>query len=80
MCLGIPAKIIFIDKTKKGKVDYLGTKVKASFLLLDDAKVGDWVIIHAGYAISSLNEEEAQETLELLREYAEASNIASQNK
>lgn len=80
MCLGIPAKIIFIDKTKKGKVDYLGTKVKASFVLLDGAKVGDWVIIHAGYAISSLHEEEAQETLELLREFSEASNRASQSK
>ena len=80
MCLGIPAKIVAIDDSKKGKVDYLGTKIKASFDLLDDVKIGDWVIIHAGYAITSLNEEEAQETLELLREYFEASDKASQSK
>jgi len=80
MCLGIPAKIVSIDDSKKGKVDYIGTKIKASFILLDDVKIGDWVIIHAGYAISSLNEEEAQETLELLREYIEASNKVSLNK
>jgi len=69
MCLGIPAKIIEIDETKHGKIDYLGTKVKTNFSLLEDVKIGDWVIVHAGFAISKLNEEEAQETLALLREY-----------
>jgi hydrogenase expression/formation protein HypC len=72
MCLGIPAKVISIEKDKKGKVDYLGTRVKTNFILLEDVKIGDWVIIHAGFAISTLNEEEARETLELLREYSEA--------
>lgn len=69
MCLGIPAKVVEIDKDSKAKVDYLGTRVKTNLMLLEDVSVGDWVIIHAGYAISKLNEEEAQETLELLREY-----------
>lgn len=69
MCLGIPAKVIEIDDTKHGKIDYLGTKVKTNFSLLEDVKIGDWVIVHAGFAISKLNEEEAQETLALLREY-----------
>ena len=69
MCLGIPAKILNMDESNIGKVDYLGTKVKTNFSLLEDAEVGDWVIIHAGFAITKLNEEEAQETLELLREY-----------
>ncbi|MFC2158408.1 HypC/HybG/HupF family hydrogenase formation chaperone [Acidobacteriota bacterium] len=68
MCLGIPVKVIEIDDEHIGKVDYLGTKVKASLVLLDDVKVGDWVIIHAGYAISKLDEEDAQETLEMLKE------------
>jgi len=71
MCLGIPAKVINIDPSKLGKVDYLGTKVKANFSLLESVEVGDWVIIHAGFAISKLNEDEAQETLQLLREYIE---------
>ena len=71
MCLGIPAKVIQIDDSQEGKVDYLGIKVKTNFALLDDVKKGDWVIVHAGFAISKLDEEEAQETFELLREYAQ---------
>ncbi|MBN1222236.1 MAG: HypC/HybG/HupF family hydrogenase formation chaperone [Candidatus Aminicenantes bacterium] len=72
MCLGIPAKVISIDESNLGKVDYVGTKVKTNFALLEDVQVGDWVILHAGFAITKLDEEEAQETLQLLREYAKA--------
>ena len=67
MCLAIPAKVIEIDKLKQGRVDYMGTKVKVNLGLLEEVGVGDWVIIHAGFAISKLNEEEAKETLELIR-------------
>ena len=70
MCLGIPAKVVQIDDSQEGKVEYLGTKVKTNFTLLEDVRKGDWVIIHAGFAISKLNKKEAQETLELLREFA----------
>lgn len=70
MCLGIPAKVIQIDQLNQGKVDYLGTQVKTNFSLLENIKVGDWVIVHAGFAITKLDEEEAQETLSLLREIA----------
>ncbi|UCE42951.1 MAG: HypC/HybG/HupF family hydrogenase formation chaperone [Candidatus Aminicenantes bacterium] len=70
MCLGIPAKIVQIDDSQVGKVDYLGTKIKTNFSLLENVKKGDWVIIHAGFAISKLDEKEAQETLEILREFA----------
>ncbi len=69
MCLAIPAKVIEVDESNQGKIDYLGTKVKVNFALLENVEVGDWVIVHAGYAISKLDEEEAQETLSLLREY-----------
>jgi hydrogenase expression/formation protein HypC len=71
MCLGIPAKVVQIDDSGQGKVDYLGTKVKTNFILLEEVKKGDWVIVHAGFAISKLDEKEAKETLDLLREYAE---------
>ena len=71
MCLGIPAKVVQIDDSGQGKVDYLGTKVKTNFTLLEEVKKGDWVIVHAGFAISKLDEKEAKETLDLLREYAE---------
>jgi hydrogenase expression/formation protein HypC len=69
MCLGIPAKVVQIDDSQVGKVDYLGTKIKTNFSLLEDVNKGDWVIVHAGFAISKLNEKEAQETLEILREF-----------
>ena len=72
MCLGIPAKIVCIDQDKQGEIDYLGTRVRTSFLLLDNPRVGDWVIVHAGFAISRLNEKEAQEKLSLLKEISEA--------
>jgi len=72
MCLGIPSKVIEVDEAfKTGKIDYLGTKVKTNFALLDDIKIGDWVIVHAGFAISRLDEADALETLDILREMAE---------
>jgi len=69
MCLGIPAKVIEIRKDNTGKVDYLGTKIKVNFSLIEDVKIGDYVILHAGFAISKLDEKEAQETLSLLKEF-----------
>jgi hydrogenase expression/formation protein HypC len=72
MCLAIPSKVVEIDKEgKAGKIDYLGTKVKTNFALLEGVRVGDWVIVHAGFAISRLDEAEARETLAMLREIAE---------
>jgi hydrogenase expression/formation protein HypC len=74
MCLGIPSKVIEIDEERRtGKIDYLGTKVRANFALLENLRVGDWVIVHAGFAISRLDEDEARETLDMLREIAEKS-------
>jgi hydrogenase expression/formation protein HypC len=72
MCLGIPAKVTLVDDHRQGKVDYLGAKVRVDFSLLEDVHPGDWVIVHAGFAITKLDEEEARETLSLLREIAEA--------
>jgi hydrogenase expression/formation protein HypC len=72
MCLGIPAKVTHIESLQEGKVDYLGTKVRVNLSLLEDVKLGDWVIVHAGFAITKLDEEDAQETLSLLREIAKA--------
>lgn len=71
MCLAIPAKVIEMDESKQGRVDYMGTKVKVNLGLLEEVGVGDWVIIHAGFAISKLNEEQAKETIDLIRSIAE---------
>ena len=69
MCLAIPGKIIKIEKNKEhAVVDYGdGTKRKANVTLVN-AKTGDYVLVHAGFAIEILNEKDAQETLTLFRE------------
>ena len=69
MCLAIPGKIIEIEKNKEHAiVDYGdGTKRKANITLVE-VKTGDYVLVHAGFAIEVLNEKEAQETLTLFRE------------
>jgi len=70
MCLAVPAKIIRIEEPGLGLVDYLGSEVRTNFSLLPQAKVGDWVIVHAGFAISVLDNKEARKTLRLFREMA----------
>lgn len=68
MCLGIPMKIISIDGSDVvAEVD--GVKRSASLMILDEeVGLGDYVVVHAGFAISKLNEADALETLELMRE------------
>jgi hydrogenase expression/formation protein HypC len=73
MCLAVPARITRIDESGHGTVDYLGTEVRTNFSLVPQAKLGDWVIIHAGFAISVMDAKEARETLRLFRELAESS-------
>ena len=67
MCLGIPAKIVRI-KNNMGTIDIEGTQREVSLLLQEDAKVGDYVIVHAGFAIQKIDEKEALETLRFLRQ------------
>jgi hydrogenase expression/formation protein HypC len=71
MCLGVPAKVL---ETNDGTaiVDLGGVRREISVMLLDDVSVGEWVILHAGFAIERLSEEEAEKTLALFREIAEA--------
>ena len=71
MCLGVPAKIL---ETGDGTaiVELGGVRREISSMLIDDVSVGEWVIIHAGFAIEKLSEEEAERTLALFREIAES--------
>ena len=69
MCLAIPAKIVEIDDNM-GTIDMEGIRREVSLLLLEDAKLGDYVIVHAGFAIHKIDEEEAMESIKLLREMA----------
>jgi hydrogenase expression/formation protein HypC len=74
MCLGVPGKIIeiYISGTlHMGKVDFGGVVREACLEALPEAQVGDYVIVHAGFALNVLSEEEAQASLEALRELAE---------
>ncbi len=67
MCLGIPGKIIEITG-ETATIDVAGTRKDASLRLLDNAAIGDYVIVHAGFAIEKVDTERAEETLRLIRE------------
>ena len=69
MCLAIPAKVISVNGNS-ARVVIGDTEYNASLLLLDDVRVGDFVMLHAGFAIQKVDEEEAKETMRLLREVA----------
>ena len=70
MCLGIPGKIIKIEDNK-GIIEIGNVKREAFMHFVPEAKVGDYVLMHAGCAIQILDEEEALKTLEILRELSE---------
>ena len=71
MCLGIPGKIeeIYQDgNLKMGKVNFEGVTMPVCLETTPDAKIGDYAIVHAGFALSLLSKEYAQETLKMLKE------------
>ncbi len=74
MCLAIPTKIVEI-KGNQGKVDVGGALVSVGLDLIDDIKPGDYVIVHAGFALSRLDKDEALKRLELFRELAREGHI-----
>jgi hydrogenase expression/formation protein HypC len=77
MCLAIPARIVELE-ADQAMVDAMGNRFKARTTLLPDAKLGDVVLVHAGFAISLVDEEEAKKTWEL---FAEIENFEkTQNK
>lgn len=67
MCLAIPARIVELEGDR-AVVDAMGNRWQAKTTLLPEAKLGDLVLIHAGFAISLVDEEEAKKTWELLAE------------
>lgn len=70
MCLAVPAKILEINGDL-ARVDFGGGVMREVNIMLVDAKVGDYVLVHAGYAIQVLDEKEAEETLMLWKEIIE---------
>jgi len=71
MCLAIPALIKSIED-KEAEVEIGGITRRISLWLTPEARVGDYALVHTGYAINILNQEEGEETLRLLREIAKA--------
>jgi hydrogenase expression/formation protein HypC len=67
MCLSIPGRVATINEGE-AKVEISGNTIRASLDLLDNIKIGDYVLVHAGYAIQKIDEDEAIKTLELLKE------------
>ena len=71
MCLAIPGKVLEIDTTVSpimGKVSFGGIKKEVCLELVPEVKIGNYVIVHVGFAISMMDEEEAQETLKLIEQ------------
>jgi hydrogenase expression/formation protein HypC len=78
MCLAVPGKIIEIyekQELKMARMDFSGVTREACIEHVPEAKVGDYAIVHVGFAISLLSEEEAQESIDLLREIVEAGDL-----
>ena len=74
MCLAVPVKIVSIDGDQ-AETEIAGVKRRVSIVLTPEAKIGDYVLLHTGYAISVLDQAEAEETLKLLEEIASLSEI-----
>ena len=70
MCLGIPMKVIKINGDE-GIVESGGLKKKANFSLMKDVKPGEYILMHAGFAIEKIKDSEARKTLKALREMGE---------
>ena len=74
MCLGVPGKIVEIYENNglpMGKIDFGGVTREACLAYVPEANIGDYTIIHVGFALNLISDEEAQETLELLRQISE---------
>lgn len=68
MCLAIPGKIESINDENIADINFDGVFRSASLDMLPNAKIGDYVLVHAGFAIEIVDEEEAQKTISLLKE------------
>ena len=74
MCLGIPGKITEIyqaNGSTMAKIDFGGVQREACLAYVPEAKIGDYALIHVGFALNLISEQEAKETLELLRQISD---------
>jgi hydrogenase expression/formation protein HypC len=82
MCLAVPGKIESIDSTdpifRTGKVNFGGILKNVNLAYVPEAKIDDYVLVHVGFAISIINEEEAQEVFKYLKEIGELMELEDQ--
>jgi hydrogenase expression/formation protein HypC len=74
MCLAVPVRIVSIEGTE-AETEIAGVRRRVSIALTPEAKIGDYVLLHTGYAIGVIDEAEAEETLKLLEEIASLSEV-----
>jgi hydrogenase expression/formation protein HypC len=74
MCLAVPVKVVSIEGNE-AEVEIGGVRRRVSIVLTPEAKAGDYVLLHTGYAINVVNEAEAQETLKILEEMASLDEV-----
>jgi len=74
MCLAVPVRVVSIEGNE-AEVEIGGVGRRVSIILTPEAKVGDYVLLHTGYAINVVNEAEAQETLKILEEMASLDEV-----
>jgi len=74
MCLAVPVRVVSIEGNE-AEVEIGGVRRRVSIMLTPEAKVGDYVLLHTGYAINVVNEAEAQETLKILEEMASLDEV-----
>ena len=77
MCLGIPGQIVAITENQLAVVDFNGVTREVSLMLCPELEVGDYCLVHVGFAMQRLDPAEAQETMELLDQFLEASGEPS---
>ena len=79
MCLAVPGKIMSIEDTdsmlRSGKVNFAGIIKNVNLAYVPEAKIGDYVLVHVGFAISTIDEAEAQEVFEYLRQMGELAEL-----
>jgi hydrogenase expression/formation protein HypC len=70
MCIAVPGRVLSLEPADFAIVDFAGTVKRISTDLLPGLAEGEWIIVHAGYAISRIDEATAKETIEMIRQYA----------
>jgi hydrogenase expression/formation protein HypC len=79
MCLGVPGKVLEIEENPlgmtMGSVSFGGVRKEVCLAYVPDARVGDYVIVHVGFAISRIDEDEARQVFEMLREMGELDEL-----